>query len=86
MESYRVLLRKSAAGELDRLAGKDLERVVRRIQGLAADPRPRGCEKLSAQEQYRVRQGDYRILYSVDDAEREVVVVKIGHRGEVYRR
>jgi len=86
MESYRILLRKSAAGELERLAGKDLERVVRRIQGLAAEPRPRGCEKLSARERYRVRQGDYRIVYSVDDTTREVVVVKIGHRGEVYRR
>jgi mRNA interferase RelE/StbE len=86
MESYSILLRKSAAGELDRLADKDLERVVKRIQGLAADPRPRGCEKLSAQDRYRVRQGDYRIVYSIDDKAREVVVVKIGHRGEVYRR
>lgn len=86
MESYRILLRKSAAGELDRLAGKGLERVVRRIQGLAAEPRPRGSEKLSAQERHRVRQGHYRIAYSVDDEAREVVVVKIGHRGEAYRR
>lgn len=86
MGKYRVLLRKSAAGELDRLAGKDLERVVKRIQGLAAEPRPRGCEKLSSQERYRVRQGDHRVIYSVDGAEREVVIVKIGHRGEVYRR
>lgn len=86
MASYRILLRKSAAGELDRLAGKGLERVVRRIQGLAAEPRPRGCEKLSAQKRYRVRQGDYRIVYSIDDTAREVAVVKIGHRGEIYRR
>ncbi len=86
MGKYRILLRKSAAGELDRLAGKDLGRVIKRIRGLAAEPRPRGCEKLEAQERYRVRQGDYRIVYSVDDTACEVVVVKIGRRGEVYRR
>jgi len=86
MERYRVLLRESAVGELERLPRKDLSRIVRRIQALAAQPRPRGCEKLSAQERYRVRQGDYRIVYAIDDAEREVVVVKIGHRGEIYRR
>ncbi len=86
MESYKVLLRESAAGELERLTKKDLRRVVERIRGLSAEPRPHGCEKLSAQDRYRVRQGDYRIVYSVNDAGREVIVVKIGHRSEVYRR
>lgn len=86
MESYKVLIRGSAAEELGRLPTKDLRRVVTRIQGLAAEPRPHGCEKLSAQERYRVRQGDYRIVYSIDDHGRTVEIVKIGHRGEVYRR
>jgi len=85
MESYRILIRASAAGELERLPQKDLRRVVDRIQGLAADPRPRGCEKLSAQEKYRVRQGDHRIIYAVDDGRRTGEVVKIGHRGDGYR-
>mgnify|MGYP001050763015 FL=1 len=86
MESYRILVRESAVGELERLPKKDLSRVIRRIQGLAAQPRPSGSEKLSAQERYRVRQGDYRIVYAVDDGGRTVEVVKIGHRREIYRR
>ncbi len=85
MGSYRLLVKKSAAGELERVPGKDLARLVKRISALAANPRPRGCEKLSALERFRVRQGDYRIVYSVDDAARTVVVFKIGHRKEVYR-
>ena len=86
MESYKVLIRGSAAEELGRLPKKDLRRVVTRIRGLAAEPRPHGCEKLSAQERYRIRQGDYRVVYSVDDDGRTVEIFKIGHRGEVYRR
>jgi mRNA interferase RelE/StbE len=83
--SYRVLLKRSAAKDLEALPVKDRRRVVRRIQGLASEPRPAGCEKLSGQEKFRLRQGDYRILYSVDDPEAEVTVVKIGHRRDVYR-
>jgi mRNA interferase RelE/StbE len=86
MESYKVLIRGSAVDELGRLPKKDLRRVVTRIQGLSAEPRPHGCEKLSAQERYRIRQGDYRVVYSVDDDARTVEIVKIGHRGEIYRR
>ena len=86
MERYRVLIRRSAAGELGRIPGKDLARVVARIGKLATQPRPGGCEKLSGQERYRVRQEDYRIVYSVDDDGRVVEVVKVGHRSEIYRR
>jgi mRNA interferase RelE/StbE len=86
MESYKVFLRKSAANELGRIPKKDLSRIVERIRALEKDPRPRGCEKLSALERYRVRQGDYRIVYAIDDDERAVDIFKIGHRGEVYRR
>ncbi len=85
MASYRVFLKRSAVRELEALPDGDRRRVVRRIQGLSDDPRPAGCEKLSGQEKFRLRQGDYRILYSVDDAESEVTVVKIGHRRDVYR-
>jgi mRNA interferase RelE/StbE len=86
MEKYRVFLRKSAADELGRIPKKDLVRIIERIRSLEHDPRPRVCEKLSALERYRVRQGDYRIVYAVDDDEKTVDVVKIGHRREVYRR
>jgi mRNA interferase RelE/StbE len=79
MERYKVLIRESAVGELERLPEKDLRRAFPRIRGLAAELRPRGCEKLSAQERYRIRQGDYRIVYEVYDDGREVVVAKTGH-------
>jgi mRNA interferase RelE/StbE len=86
MEKYRVFLRKSAADELSRIPKKDLSRIIERIRSLEHDARPPGCEKLSALERYRVRQGDYRIVYSVDDEIRAVDIVKIGHRSEVYKR
>jgi mRNA interferase RelE/StbE len=85
MGNYRVLIRKSAADELGRIPTKDLRRIVKRIRSLGDEPRPHGCEKLSAQERYRLRQGDYRVVYSVDDSVRTVEVVKIGHRSEIYR-
>ena len=85
MESYKVLIRRSAADELGRIPKKDLRRIVKRIGKLAADPRPDGCEKLSGQERFRIRRGDYRIVYSVDDAARTVEIVKIGRRSEIYR-
>lgn len=85
MASYSVLIKRSAGAELASLALKDRRRVVARIDRLAADPRPRGCEKLSGEEKYRVRQGDLRILYEVDDREATVTIVKVGHRRDVYR-
>jgi mRNA interferase RelE/StbE len=85
MASYRVLVKRSAAKEIEALPKKDRVRVVRRIGALADDPRPPGCEKLSARERYRVRQGAYRIVYSIDDDVLTVWVVKVGHRSDVYR-
>ena len=61
------------------------QRVVSRIRALASDPRPPGCEKLTGQDRYRVRQGAYRIVYSVEDDVLLVYIVKVGQRGEVYR-
>lgn len=85
MASYKLQIKPSAAKELETLPKKDRQRVVARIQTLATDSRPQGCEKLSGQDLYRVRQGDYRILYTVNDAALLVVVYKIGHRRDVYR-
>ncbi len=64
---------------------KELRRVARKIADLAKAPRPTGCRRLSGRDQYRLRQGDYRIVYAVDDERQLVEVVKIGHRREVYR-
>jgi mRNA interferase RelE/StbE len=83
--SYSLLIKPSALKELEVISPKDRRRIITRIEGLSADPRPHGCEKLSGLEQYRVRQGDYRLIYSVDDEARTVVIVRIGHRRDVYR-
>ena len=87
MESYSIRIRSSAAKELESLGSKkDRQRIISRIRALADDPRPAGVEKLSGtRERYRVRQGDYRILYEIQDAVLIVVVVKVGHRKDVYR-
>jgi len=84
--SYKILIKPSAVKELEAIPEKDRQRIVYRIQGLAENPRPRGCEKLSDQDKYRLRQGNYRILYQVYDDEVIVVVVRIGKRGEVYKK
>jgi mRNA interferase RelE/StbE len=83
--SYSLHIRRSAAKEISALPAKDRRRVVARIAMLATDPRPVGCEKLSGEEKYRVRQGDYRILYQIIDADLVVTVVKVGNRRDVYR-
>jgi len=83
--SYSIEIKRSAAKELAELPKQDRLRVIARIEQLAHDPRPSGSEKLSGQERYRVRQGDYRILYEIHDHVLLVMVVRIGHRREVYR-
>ena len=86
MEKYRVRIKPSAEKELLAIrTKKDRQRVVRRIQSLSEDPRPPGCQKLSGYDRYRLRQGQYRILYEIRANELVVVVIKIGHRREVYR-
>lgn len=85
MESYELRIKPSAVGELEALPLRDRRRMAARIQGLSADPRPRGCEKLTGGDRYRLRQGNYRVLFQVDDLRRTVTVVKIGHRRDVYR-
>lgn len=85
MASYRLVVAKSAAKELEALPQLDRKRTVARIASLAADPRPPGSQKLSGRERYRVRQGDWRVLYEIDDAAKVVDVVKIAHRREAYR-
>ena len=84
--SYNLITKKSAERELRAIPKQDMRRISARIQGLAQHPRPSGCEKLSEHERYRVREGDYRIVYAVDDELRTVEIVKIGHRREVFRK
>jgi mRNA interferase RelE/StbE len=83
--SYSLFIKRSAAKELEQLPSKERKRISARVGALATEPRPPGAEKLSGYEKYRLRQGDYRVLYSIDDDARSVTIVKIGHRRDVYR-
>ncbi len=85
MANYNIVIKPSALKELEEIPKKDRLRVAERIQKLGSEPRPQGCQKLSGQERYRVRQGVYRIIYSIEDQIRIVSIVKIAHRKEVYR-
>ena len=85
MASYKVVIASSAIRELATIPKKDRARIGSRMKLLAVDPRPPGHEKLTGLERYRVRQGDYRVVYTIDDSGHRVDVVKIGHRKEVYR-
>ena len=85
MASYELVFRKSVAKDLRGFPKKDVKRIMQRIRALVLDPRPSGCEKLSGQERYRIRQGAYRIIYEIVDATLLVLVVKVGHRRDVYR-
>ncbi len=85
MAKYKISIRKSAVKELGSIPKRNLQKVVKKIQSLSTDPRPQGSQKLSQKEQYRIRQGNYRIVYSVQDDELSIYIVKIGHRKEIYR-
>lgn len=85
MASYELTFKKSVAKDLHAFPKQDVKRILQRIRALSNDPRPPGCEKLSGQERYRVRQGVYRIIYEVEDRRLTVLIVKVGHRSDVYR-
>jgi len=82
---YKVELRRGAQRTLDKLPQTDFEAVVEAVKQLAQTPRPRGMEKVKTTGLWRIRQGDYRIIYSIDDSQQLVTVVRIGHRREIYR-
>lgn len=86
MAKYDVVFKRSVYKDLRSIPNLDLKRILAKIIALAIDPRPVGCERLSGQERYRVRQGVYRIIYEIVDDRLIVTVVKVGHRGQVYDR
>lgn len=85
MARYKIYFRESVRKDLGIIPKKEIQKILHRIEGLSDNPRPLGCEKLTGEERYRIRQGRYRILYSIQDEELTVWVVKIGHRKDVYR-
>jgi len=85
MAKYKILIKESAVKELNDIPPKYLKKIVERLKSLAHNSQPSGCQKLSTKNRYRLRQGDYRIIYSIQDNEMTVHIYKIGHRREVYR-
>jgi mRNA interferase RelE/StbE len=84
--SYRLLIKPSAAKEIEKVRStKERRKIVQKIRTLADDPRPPGCQKLRDRALYRLRQGRFRIVYSVEDETLTVLVVKVGDRKEVYK-
>jgi mRNA interferase RelE/StbE len=85
MARYRLVFRKSVARDLRAIPNRDVARILKCFDALSEDPRAPGCEKLSGRERYRIRRGVYRIVYEIADDALIIVVVKVGHRSEVYR-
>ena len=85
MAGYRIFFKKSVEKDFASISKKDLNRILNRIKTLEENPRPVGCEKLTDKEKYRLRQGRYRIVYSIQDDELTVWIVKVGHRKDIYR-
>jgi mRNA interferase RelE/StbE len=83
MAEYEILFKESVWKDLRKVPKNDLKRIISRIEKLGDDPRAVGCEKLASYELYRVRQGNYRIVYSIQDNELTIWVVKVGHRKDV---
>ncbi len=85
MGAYKIFFKKSVEKDLSRIDKNELKKIIARISALAANPSPPGCEKLTGTERYRIRQGHYRILYSIQGYELTIWVVKVAHRRDVYK-
>jgi mRNA interferase RelE/StbE len=85
MAKFKIEIKKSAVKELNNLPANDLKRIIQKIQNLAYNPRPPSCKKLTGEEKYRIRSGNYRILFIIEDDILIIYIVKIGHRRDVYR-
>ena len=85
MAEYEILFKESVYKDLKKIPKADLRKILSRIKKLSDNPRPAGCEKLTGQERYRLRQGRYRIVYSIQDDKLTIWVVKVGHRKDIYR-
>ena len=84
MTVYKLVIKKSVAKDLRPIPEHDIGRILKCIESLAVEPRPINCEKLTEDDKYRMRQGSYRIIYEIQDKDSVVVVVKVGHRMDVY--
>lgn len=85
MASYKIVFKQSVTKDFRPIPNADVARILTRIEKLADEPRPADARKLTAQEKYRLRQGNYRILYTIEDEVVTITVIKVGHRRDVYR-
>ncbi|OIP92323.1 MAG: addiction module antitoxin [Syntrophobacteraceae bacterium CG2_30_61_12] len=85
MAVYEIFFKESVWKDIHKIPNKDLKSILRKIRELSENPRPVGCEKLTGQNRYRLRQGRYRMVYSIQDKALTIWVVAIGHRKDVYR-
>ena len=85
MAKYKIVFKKSVAKDLRKIPNQDIQRILEKIDSLSEAPRAEGCIKLSVNELYRVRQGNYRIVYEIKDTELVVLVIKVAHRSSVYQ-
>ena len=85
MANYKILIKPSAVKELNKIPKRELSKITGRISSLSTDPRPSGYEKLTAQNAYRIRHGSYRIIYTIEDDKLIILVIKVGHRRDIYR-
>jgi mRNA interferase RelE/StbE len=85
MASYKIIVKRSVTKDLRNIPKKDIQRILAAIKDLANNPQPPQSKKLSGQERYRLRQGNYRILYSIEDEKLVISVVKVDNRRDVYR-
>ena len=81
---YKILLLPPAQKDLDEFKGKAFDNVVRKINSLQENPRPHGCLKLTTEKGYRIRSGNFRIIYRIDDKKKEIFVYRIKHRKKAY--
>jgi mRNA interferase RelE/StbE len=85
MDAYKIFFKRSVEKDFKTIPEKELNRILDRINKLSENPRPSGSEKLTGQERFRVRQGLYRIVYSIQDNDLTIWIVNVGHRKDVYR-
>ena len=85
MAGFELFFKESVWKDLKKIPKSDLKKILSRVEELGNNPRPTGCEKLTGLELYRIRQGNYRIVYSIQDDELTIWVIKVGHRKDIYR-
>lgn len=84
--TYRLFIEKSAQKSLDKINNPSQDKIINAIQNLSKDQKPSGVKKLSGRDAWRIRIGNHRVIYEIDDKQQIILVVDIGHRKDIYRK